>query len=163
MGVVGVHMYTHNFCKNSGIVYVYTCGQIRIRIAYARVWGVRLRTAGWEEKGRAYLVGARRRRRPGGGRWHSPSRRHEERKGREREERKGKGRKGKKASRVNATEILFYFHGRGTPNAREAISHPTTRGREHGESSRRPSLRQRRSPTHSPLRCRSQPVPARES
>ena len=35
--------------------------KIRIQIAYVRVWGAPFRTAGTEEKGRTYLLGARRR------------------------------------------------------------------------------------------------------
>jgi hypothetical protein len=63
----------------------------RIQIAYKRVWVGPFRTAGREEKGRVYLVGARRRRRSQrrrrGGRHRSPShrRRETERGNRERE------------------------------------------------------------------------------
>jgi hypothetical protein len=60
---------------------------------------------------------------------------------------------------VNTTERLFYFHGR-TP-----ARHPSADGHQRhadGNTEKARAGRQRRSPTHSPLRCRSQPVPARE-
>ena len=59
-------------------------GQIRIQIAYARVWGARFRTVGREEKDREYLLvlvaGE-----DGGGRRRSPGRRPRKEKARERE------------------------------------------------------------------------------